>query len=154
MVLTAALLLLLLLSCIVHVCDAGGHNFEQRWMSTLNGDLEYQAAPNLSPLAELHWRRLTNSATISASDYFNHNFNQYLTMYADGSETYYDEYAQAWRFLGFYIDCDDDVQFEDLQQRNNQDQQDRNDNVQATSYSICRRYLLWAAVSFVVFQSQ
>ena len=30
----------------------------------------------------------------------------YSTQFIDGGETYYDEYSQAWRLLGFYIDCD------------------------------------------------
>jgi hypothetical protein len=55
----------------------------------------------------------------------------YDTLFLDGTQTYYDEYAQAWRLLGMYIDCDavsDD---------------DSNDNEYETG---CPRYLLWAAV--------
>jgi hypothetical protein len=29
----------------------------------------------------------------------------YESQFIDGSETYYSDYAQAWRLLGFYVDC-------------------------------------------------
>ena len=29
----------------------------------------------------------------------------YENIFVDGSGTYYNDYAQAWRLLGFYIDC-------------------------------------------------
>ncbi|KAG7340905.1 polymorphic outer membrane domain containing protein [Nitzschia inconspicua] len=48
-------------------------------------------------------------------------------LFVDGTETYYDENAQAWRLLGFYQDCDT--------KNSNQE-----DNAQE-----CQRYLLWAA---------
>ena len=53
--------------------------------------------------------------------------SEYNTLFLDGGETYYDDYAQAWRLLGFYIDCNA--------------QGDDNDG------DGCMRYLLWAAVS-------
>jgi hypothetical protein len=61
----------------------------------------------------------------------------------DSLETFYDPYSQAWRYLGFYIDCNTN---------NNNNDRDHHralggeDNNQAK----CRRYLLWAAVSRVV----
>ena len=87
------------------------------WQTGANG-VEFQPAQHLSPLAEAHLRRLTSNETKSGTPYD--------TIYVDGTETYYDEYAQAWRVLGFYIDCD-------TAEENNENE--------------CVRYLLWAAVS-------
>ena len=53
--------------------------------------------------------------------------------FVDSSETYFSEYAQMWRMLGMYIDCDD------LGEDNNQQDND----------GACVRYLVWAAVSQV-----
>ena len=55
------------------------------------------------------------------------NKQEYSTLFLDGGETYYDDYAQAWRLLGFYIDCNAHG--------------DDNDG------DGCMRYLMWAAVS-------
>lgn len=46
-----------------------------------------------------------------------------------------DEYSQAWRYLGFYIDCNqaEDGYHERLLQEDE-------------SYTGCLRYLMWAAV--------
>ena len=69
----------------------------------------------------------------------------------DGIETLYDDYSLAWRFLGFYVDCNICI----LQDSNNDNDND-NDN-QDDEYSspseciedgidtVCRRYALWAA---------
>lgn len=96
------------------------------WSSMENG-FEFQPAAELSPLAEHHLRRLTwfnNKHGGDASAY------QASTYFVDTRDTNYDEYAQAWRALGFYIDCDA-----------NQQQQDDGGG------SSCQRYMLWAAVS-------
>jgi hypothetical protein len=53
------------------------------------------------------------------------------SIFVDGTETYYDEYAQAWRFLGFYQDCDACA----------------DGSVDCVGNTICQRYALWAAVS-------
>lgn len=79
--------------------------------------VEFQPAANLSPLAERHLRQLTSASSLRQ-------------MFADGAETYYDEYAQAWRALGFYTDCDYVM-----------------DNNQGGNVGGCQRFLLWAAVS-------
>ena len=52
----------------------------------------------------------------------------------DSSETFYNEYAQAWRLMGFYIDC-------------NADQDDHRRELEGEDGGGCMRYLLWAAVS-------
>ena len=66
----------------------------------------------------------------------------YSNQFIDGGETYYDEYSQAWRLLGFYIDCDSPYEHEGdcggggAGGGNGQDEE-----------AGCDRYLLWAAVS-------
>ena len=60
----------------------------------------------------------------------------YEKQFIDGTETYYDEYSQAWRLLGFYIDCNYSGEQEGGGGNNN--------NGGTTG---CRRILLWAAVS-------
>ena len=76
----------------------------------------------------------------------------YSNQFIDGGETYYDEYSQAWRLLGFYIDCDSPYEREgDCDGGggggNDNDeggvQYDENGNI----IKSCARYLLWAAVS-------
>jgi hypothetical protein len=56
----------------------------------------------------------------------------------------YDEYQQAWRLLGFMIDCDavgdDDVDSHD----------NKNNNGGQRSADGCGRFLIWAAVRFFV----
>ena len=54
---------------------------------------------------------------------------------ADATETFYSEYSQSWRLMGFYIDCDAD---EDGHRRKLEGDDDE---------AGCERYLLWAAVS-------
>jgi hypothetical protein len=66
--------------------------------------------------------------------------NYFKDDFADGLETQYNEYAQAWRYMGLYIDCDADVQ--NAQRRQLEQQQD-NENA-------CKRYLLWGAVSWLL----
>jgi len=94
----------------------------EAWTTLPNG-IEYQPAANLSPLAQRHLRQLT-----STSQYPTGEFEK---MFVDGAETYYDEYAQAWRALGFYIDCGY-----------------RSDNARRglkEKEEGCLRYMLWAA---------
>lgn len=55
----------------------------------------------------------------------------------DSSETFYNEYAQAWRLMGFYIDCNAD---QDDHRRELEGEDDEEEGA-------CMRYLLWAAVS-------
>ena len=65
----------------------------------------------------------------------------YSNQFIDGGETYYDEYSQAWRLLGFYIDCDSPYEREgDCDGGGG----GGNDNDEGEN---CPRYLLWAAVS-------
>ena len=80
--------------------------------------------------------------------------DEYSKQFIDGGETYYDEYAQAWRLLGFYIDCDSPYETQSDcwgydedgggdQEGGQEVQYDKDGNVVRN----CVRYLLWAAVS-------
>ena len=60
--------------------------------------------------------------------------DDFSKQFIDGGETYYDEYSQAWRLLGFYSDCDSPYE----------DDGDCGGNAGGEN---CPRYLLWAAVS-------
>jgi hypothetical protein len=63
----------------------------------------------------------------------------YEAQFVDGSETYYAILSQAWRYIGFFVDCNgysrDDRRLED-----------------GGDVSSCGRYLLWAAVSIYLLQ--
>ena len=70
-----------------------------------------------------------------------------LSPFVEG-ESDYDEYQQAWRLLGFMIDCDDDVSNWMTDDYYNQQGNDNNHNSrdnQGTG-NMCTRYVLWAAV--------
>ena len=97
------------------------------WFSTRDGGLEFQPAAS-------KFGRLLLSGSGSTSGY--------ESEFVDGSETYYNDYAQAWRLLGFYVDCN-------APQNNvNQCGGDSQDGDGGDEDS-CQRYLLWAAVSSV-----
>ena len=100
----------------------------RNWV-TLDNGVEFQPSkeldPNLKYVRKL-WR--------SKHDKFQED--SFSKMFVDGTETYYDQYSQAWRVLGFFIDCDacdDDKGGAGCVNNNN------NNNG-------CLRYLLWAAV--------
>jgi hypothetical protein len=96
----------------------------KEWV-TLDNGVEFQPSEDVEPHLD-HVRKLWSS-TGNTDD----------SVFADGTETYYDEYAQAWRLLGFYIDC------------NHCDEDGSNEAscVQKGEEPVCQRYLLWAAVS-------
>ena len=64
---------------------------------------------------------------------------EYSSKFANG-ETYYDEYSQAWRMLGMFIDCNPEKD----DRRRQLDEANVDDD---GSENTCQRYLLWAAVS-------
>jgi hypothetical protein len=105
----------------------------EQWQTGKNG-VEFQPGENLSPLAQEHMRRLTTKDEEMASPY--------EKMFVDGVETYYDEYAQAWRALGWYIDCD-------ACDENNGGCAEERRKLEEEGVGGCPRYLLWAAVSTV-----
>lgn len=61
--------------------------------------------------------------------------NYFKDDFVDGQETQYNDYAQAWRYMGLYIDCEANAQND---QRRVEEQQAQNG---------CKRSLLWGAVS-------
>lgn len=69
----------------------------------------------------------TSRRTASDSTY---NPYSEQTLFVDGAETYYSAYAQAWRYVGYYVDCNAD---EEERRRLGGDE------------GGCVRYLLWAA---------
>jgi hypothetical protein len=64
--------------------------------------------------------------------------NYFKDSVVDGLETEYNEYAQSWRYLGLYVDCQTAQQQKQNRQRDLEEQQNQEQ---------CQRYLLWAAVS-------
>lgn len=66
----------------------------------------------------------SGSSSSSSSSGSSYSSNAYgYNVFADSEYSYYDGHQQAWRMLGFYVDCD-------------------------SSQGTCTRYLLWALVSF------
>ena len=73
--------------------------------------------------------------------------------FVDGTETVYDDFSLAWRFLGFYEDCNVCVQ----DGGGDDDNENENDNENeifvdalecfenGKDNTVCRRYALWAA---------
>lgn len=59
---------------------------------------------------------------------------QKQTNFVDSAETYYDAYAQAWRYVGFYTDCHEPSEERHRRRQLNENEEDA-----------CQRYLLWAA---------
>ena len=151
------------------------------WVSLPNG-VQFQPGPTdgkneeenerLEYLRKLAFDGFTsNNAESSSGVQSNPQLSQ---VFVDGTETYYDEWAQAWRVLGWYIDCDAcDEQYEDgdndddgyhyencwvfaqyndyyennkYNNNNNNDHQDENKQNQYRGG--CQRYLVWAAVRY------
>jgi hypothetical protein len=97
----------------------------------------------------------------------------YTDTLVDSMETAYNEYAQAWRMLGFYIDCGDDAvmwnrRLDEANANDNGEEEDvaaeeeenvgddavnnnnNNNNNNNAAQGGCYRYLLWAAVSMAI----
>ena len=58
---------------------------------------------------------------------------------------YYDKWAQAYRMLGGYIDCDHDKSNNNNNQHSNDNNNNNQNNNQRTG---CSRWMIWASVSF------
>jgi len=69
----------------------------------------------------------------------------YSASFVDGMETYYSDESQAWRLLGFYIDCEarEDNYAEDGRRMLARKLEGEDDDADSVA---CERYLLWAAV--------
>ena len=68
-----------------------------------------------------------------------------LSPFVEG-DSEYDEYQQAWRLLGFMIDCDDELSRydDDLYYQNGDNHRGSGDKGTGEG---CNRYVIWAAVS-------
>ena len=151
------------------------------WISLPNG---VQFQPGNSDGHEEDEVRLDNLRKLAFNGFQNggRNGDEYSTnpqlnqAFIDGSETYYNEYAQAWRLLGWYIDCDscemaaegqggndnnNNAGFNDnfgscwafrayngYEDNQNANADNNNNDKQNQNRSGCQRYLIWAAVSY------
>ena len=112
----------------------------REWISVAP-NLEYQPAYDLEDsamAAALKGHRVLSGST-----------SGYETEFIDGSSTYYNDYAQAWRLLGFYTDCNaPHNNFNECNDGgNNGGGNDGSGDDDDDSTYACQRYLLWAAVS-------
>lgn len=108
-------------------------NTGRDWV-TLDNGVQFQPGQEMDPRIE-HVRKLWSGNQ--------DNFDPYHEAVIDGGETVYDEYSQAWRALGFYIDCDAneaDYYEEGGDRRRSLKEEDQQQGA-------CLRYMLWAAVS-------
>ena len=70
--------------------------------------------------------------------------SQYTTnVFADSTQEW-DDYQQAWRYLGFFIDCSDDSKYTGEYYYYNRDQHNSGGDG-ATTDEGCERFVLWAA---------
>ena len=67
--------------------------------------------------------------------------------YADSSSTYYDGYAQAWRYLGWYVDCNGGSSRYYDRSGGGGGGSGSQDQSSYVGNNYCQRYLMWAAVS-------
>ena len=137
------------------------------WITLPNG-MEYQPGPIEDEVNDVRMANIRARSLGYTSNNYNdgyqrgayndrksNNYNQgdanaMTTPYIDGSESYYDEYAQAWRVLGWYIDCDSMFMsrvnaYNNGYNNNNNQDADKDDNDIG-----CQRYLLWASVRVVL----
>jgi hypothetical protein len=101
--------------------------------SAIKGDARKQRA-----IRDAQKRFLTGDSTSSSSDISSRTSNSEL--YVDSQNTYYDAYAQSWRYIGFYIDCSPARNLGRRHRRLEDDSEPVG----------CQRYLLWAAVSATI----
>ena len=85
---------------------------------------------------EQHLRRLSSNEIV----------HQGNGAFVDGTETVYDDLSLAWRFLGFYTDCNVCVDGDGDDDDNDEDFQDPVYCIEnGEDNTVCRRYALWAA---------
>jgi hypothetical protein len=85
--------------------------------------------------------RELNEDTDSKSRYYG-NSRYDKQPFVEG-DTEYSSYQQAWRMLGFMIDCDADTSYSYNNRKNNHNSQDNGDYMTGQG---CQRYVVWAAV--------
>ena len=127
-----------------------------QWM-TLQGNVEFLPSHRIvhsdwddAQIRNWAARQLEANSNNNYAGNSNNNNNVYrLSPFVEG-DSEYDEYQQAWRLLGFMIDCDDELsRFDDDQYYQNQDQHNSGDKGTGEG---CNRYVIWAAVSFAAMQ--
>lgn len=111
------------------------------------------------------WMSLTQSVDFIPAENHDNNpmlrraqarlLNYYKEEFVDGLETQYNDYAQAWRYLGVFMDCSYNAQNNKLRRLEENADEEVEEDVQEEAVqeeevddgSVCKRYLLWAAVS-------
>jgi hypothetical protein len=127
------------------------------WISLGEG-IEFQPAPVEEAEATPEYRHRLRQAqdrflaeqSSSSSSSSSSTSHQKNVAFVDSAETYYDGYAQAWRYIGFYTDCSPNQSVSsDYDDRRNRrrNNKDRDLNSADDEETPCYRYLLWAAVS-------
>ena len=103
-------------------------NTGKDWIS-VSPDVEFQpsAESDSNPHVRNALERLLKGST-----------SEYENQFIDGTETYYNDYAQAWRLLGFYTDCN-------APHNNYNECSDDQDGGNDDDQPACQRYLMWAA---------
>lgn len=101
-----------------------------KWISLQGGNVEYLPVLNQPRRRRLEEEQEEEEETDDTPQYTDTFYN--IQPFVDG-EAEYDEYQQAWRYLGFMIDCNDGGS------------QNNDDDDGGTTGEGCHRYLLWAA---------
>jgi hypothetical protein len=120
---------------------------------------------NNYPVSSEQWMSVSKTMSFQPAEGWNQNvirqrrfLSYFEDSFADGMETQYNDYAQAWRLLGFFTECQSvavaqrrklEDNGEDVAEGDDQQgDEEQNDEENAADYaSYCKRYLLWAAVS-------
>jgi TATA-binding protein-associated factor Taf7 len=118
------------------------------------------------PASSEQWMSVSKTISFQPAEGLNQNvlrqrrfLSYFEDSFADGMETQYNDYAQAWRLLGFFTDCQTAAAAQRRKLEDNggdvaegdeeQGGEEQNDEENAAEYaSYCKRYLLWAAVSY------
>ena len=145
-------ILAILTVVVVHSISASSiHNefvlpTDKEWMS-ITKSVDYMPASNSE-----------NSSFLRKAQ--NRLLNYYKDEFVDGLETQYDEYAQAWRYLGLFVDCnvyannqrreleEVEAEEEDVAEEEQAEEEVVQEEV-VDDGKVCKRYLLWAAVSLI-----
>jgi hypothetical protein len=156
MIFTTIQPLLLAMAVRSFTAAASNNNNQQRYHSN---QIELEGYLDELPTTGREWMTLDNGIEFQPSEDFDYNFElldetahnhhrhlsqraTYDSQFVDGAGAYYNDYAQAWRLLGFYIDCN--APFNNVNEcSGNYQQNNGHDDKEAP----CQRFLLWAAVS-------
>lgn len=154
MIFTKALPLVLIMA-VRSSTAAASNNKQQRY----HNQIELEGYLDELPTTGREWMTLENGVEFQPSEDFDFNYDllhetadhhhrhlkqraTYDSQFVDGAGAYYNDYAQAWRLLGFYIDCN--APFNNVNEcYGDYEQNDGHDQNEAA----CQRFLLWAAVS-------